>query len=67
MASVCINRRQFDRVEWHYQRCLDLSKRFRVEGEAKITDLFSALKTLGGLREHQGDVIRTVLTPYASK
>jgi hypothetical protein len=55
MAAVCTNRRQFDMAEWHCQRCLEHCQ-LCLEGEDKITSMFSALKTLCSLREHQGDL-----------
>jgi hypothetical protein len=55
MASVAINRSQFDVAEGHCHRCLAHSRRLGVEGENKTTSIFEALRTYVTLRQHQGD------------
>jgi hypothetical protein len=44
-----------DLAEGHYQRCLAYSRRYGLEGEKKITDIFTALEAYCTLRQLQGD------------
>jgi tetratricopeptide (TPR) repeat protein len=55
MAFLTINRRQFNLAEGHCQRSLAYSRRYGLEGEGKITLIFSALKMYSSLRERQGN------------
>jgi hypothetical protein len=43
MACMTIDRMQFDAAEGHCQRCLTYTRRIRVEGEEKITSIFTSL------------------------
>jgi hypothetical protein len=51
LASLAFNRDE----ERHFHRCLVNSRRFRIEGEDKITSIFEALGLLVNLRQCQGD------------
>jgi hypothetical protein len=55
MASLVMNRNQFDVAEGHCRRCLVHSRTLGVEGEKKITSIFEALRTYVELRQLQGD------------
>jgi tetratricopeptide (TPR) repeat protein len=55
MATVTINRSQFDVAEGHCHRRLAHSRKLGVEGEDKTTSIFEALRTYVILRQHQGD------------
>jgi hypothetical protein len=55
MAALTININQFDIAEGHCQRCLAYSRRYGLEGEKKITDVFGALRIYRILRERQKD------------
>jgi hypothetical protein len=55
MASVAINRKQFDVAEDHCKRNLNYSKKFGIEGKIKTTSIFRALKLYVHLRGRQGD------------
>eukprot|EP00596_Hydrurales_sp_CCMP1899_P008774 CAMPEP_0119037738 /NCGR_PEP_ID=MMETSP1177-20130426/6223_1 /TAXON_ID=2985 /ORGANISM="Ochromonas sp, Strain CCMP1899" /LENGTH=347 /DNA_ID=CAMNT_0006999371 /DNA_START=296 /DNA_END=1340 /DNA_ORIENTATION=- len=55
MASVIINRNQFDVAEAHCHRCLANARRLGVEGEDKTTLIFEALMTYITLRQRQSD------------
>jgi tetratricopeptide (TPR) repeat protein len=56
MAKVTGNRRQFDVMEGHCQRCLVYSRRYELEGEEKTTSIFDALRAYVTLRQHQGNL-----------
>jgi hypothetical protein len=60
MAFLSTNRRQFNLAEGHCQRCLAYSRRYGLEGEEKITMIFSALKIYCTLRERQGNYLDAV-------
>jgi tetratricopeptide (TPR) repeat protein len=53
MAIIAMSRRQFDTAEGHCQRCLAYSRRYGLEGEEKITMIFTALKLCCSLRNYQ--------------
>jgi tetratricopeptide (TPR) repeat protein len=55
MASVTMNRHQFDLAEVHSHRCLANARRRGVEGEDKITSILYALGTCFNVRQRQGD------------
>jgi tetratricopeptide (TPR) repeat protein len=55
MASLTMERNQFDEAEEHCQRCLVSSRRFEVEGEMKTTLIFEALSRYVSLRSRQGN------------
>jgi tetratricopeptide (TPR) repeat protein len=55
MATIAMHRRQFDLAEGHCQRSLAYSRRYGLEGEKKITMIFTALGTYCSLRENQGN------------
>jgi hypothetical protein len=55
MATLAMNRNQYDVAERHSHRCLVNSRRFRIEGEEKTTSIFQALSLHVKLRQHQGD------------
>jgi hypothetical protein len=55
MATVAMNRNQFDVAEGHCHRCLAHSRKLGIEGEDKTTSIFEALRTYVILRQHQGD------------
>lgn len=55
MAADTMNGRQFDEAEGQCQRCLAHARNYRLEGEEKITAIFSALNTHTCLRSMQGD------------
>jgi hypothetical protein len=52
ISIITMQRRQFDLAEGHCQRCLAYSKRYRLEGEEKITKIFEAL-SLCSVQDHQ--------------
>jgi hypothetical protein len=55
MAALTINIYQLDIAEGHCQRCLAYSRRYGLEGEEKITNIFAALSSYCTLRERQRD------------
>jgi tetratricopeptide (TPR) repeat protein len=55
MAIMALNRNQYDVAERHSHRCLENSRRFRIEGEEKTTSIFEALGLHVILRQRQGD------------
>jgi tetratricopeptide (TPR) repeat protein len=61
MAIVTMNRRQFNLTEGHCQRSLAYSRRYGLEGEEKITMIFTALSTYCTLRERQGNYSDAVI------
>jgi hypothetical protein len=42
MAALTISRNELDISEGHCERCLAYSRRYRLEGEKKITDILAA-------------------------
>jgi tetratricopeptide (TPR) repeat protein len=56
MATLAMNRNQYDVAERHSHRCLVNSRRFRIEGEEKTTAIFGALFLHVKLRQRQGDL-----------
>jgi tetratricopeptide (TPR) repeat protein len=56
MAKVTGNRRQFDVMEGHCQRCLVYSRRYELEGEKKTTMIFDALRAYVTLRQQQDNL-----------
>jgi tetratricopeptide (TPR) repeat protein len=56
MATLALKRNQYDIAERHIHRCLVNSRRFRIEGEDKITSIFEALGLYVTLRQYQGDL-----------
>jgi tetratricopeptide (TPR) repeat protein len=61
MASMAMNKRQFDVAEGLCERCLAYSKRYGLEGEKKITMNFNALNMYSSLRERQGNYSDAVI------
>jgi hypothetical protein len=55
MASLAMNRNQFDVAEGHCHRRLAHSRKLGIEGEDKTTSILQALRTYVTLRQHQGD------------
>jgi tetratricopeptide (TPR) repeat protein len=55
MASLTMERNQFDVAEGHCQRSLVFSRRFEVEGKRKTTLIFQALRRYAFLRSRQGN------------
>jgi hypothetical protein len=55
MARVTMKRNQFEVAERHCQQSLAYARRFGIEGEEKITAIFSALGTYVDLRQLQYD------------
>jgi hypothetical protein len=53
MAAITMHRRQFDLAEGHCQRCLTYSRKYGLEGEKKITMIFTASKLFCHLRNFQ--------------
>mmetsp|Transcript_33675 Transcript_33675/g.32143 ORF Transcript_33675/g.32143 Transcript_33675/m.32143 type:complete len:464 (+) Transcript_33675:141-1532(+) len=60
MATITMNRNQFDIADGHCQRSLKYAKRFGIEGEGKIDLIFSALTTYIELRKRQCDKVGAV-------
>jgi hypothetical protein len=56
VATLTGNRRQFDVMEGHCQRCLVYSRKYALEGEKKTTSIFTALRTYCNLRMRQGNL-----------
>jgi hypothetical protein len=61
MASVAMNRNQFDVAEGHCHRCLVNSKRIGLEGKDRTTCIFHSLEVYTNLRQHQGDFSGAVI------
>lgn len=55
LSMVMMKRNQFNAAEGHCKRCLDYSRRYRVEGEKKTTAIFSALLLYIDLRQREGN------------
>jgi hypothetical protein len=55
MATLALNRNQYDVVVRHIHRCLENSRRFRIEGDEKITSIFEAFSIHTSLQQCQGD------------
>jgi hypothetical protein len=60
MASVAMNRYQFDVAEGHSHRCLANVRKLGVEGEDKTNLILKALITYINLRQRQGDHLGAV-------
>jgi hypothetical protein len=60
MATITMNRDQFDIADGHCQRSLNYAKRFGIEGEGKIDLIFSALTTYIELRKRQCNKVGAV-------
>jgi hypothetical protein len=56
MVIVTENRRQFNATEGHCKRCLVYSRRYGLEGDKKITMIFTALVSYCVLRQQQGNL-----------
>jgi hypothetical protein len=55
MATVAMNRNQFDVAEGHCHQCLAHSRKLGIEGENKTTLILQALNVYVTLRQYQGD------------
>jgi tetratricopeptide (TPR) repeat protein len=55
LATIAMNRDQFDIAEGHCQRCFDYSQRYGLEGGQKTDMIFQAFRNYSNLREKKGD------------